>query len=75
MYRFVVATAVLLAFPSVLVAAEYFVAQDSATKRCKITETKPDDSTALMIGTSSYATKDEAKAARKAATECVKKAK
>jgi hypothetical protein len=75
MYRLIIAVAIVMAFPSVVFAAEYFVAQDPATKGCKITDTKPDGSTAIMIGTSSYATKDEAKAARRAATECVKKAK
>jgi hypothetical protein len=45
-------------------AAEFYVAQEPATKKCKIVDTKPDGKTMIMIGTSSYATKDEAKAAR-----------
>jgi len=40
------------------------VAQDPATKKCKIVHEKPDGKTMIMIGTSSFATKDEAKAAR-----------
>ena len=75
MYRTVMIAAMVLSFSSVAFAAEYFIAQDPATKACKITETKPDGSASVMIGTSAYKTKEEAKAARKAATECVKKAK
>lgn len=53
--------------------AEFYVAQDPVTKNCGIVETKPDGKTKIMIGTSSYATKDEAKAVRREATdECHK---
>ena len=48
-------------------ATEFWVAQDPATKKCKVVEEKPDGTTKIMIGTTSYATKDEAKAAKKAA--------
>ena len=53
-------------------AAEFYVAQDTAPKKCKIVETKPDGKTMRMVGTSSYATKEEARAAIKAAAECQK---
>jgi septal ring-binding cell division protein DamX len=53
-------------------AAEFYVAQDTAPKKCKIVKTKPDGKTMRMIGTSSYATKEEARAAIKAAAECQK---
>lgn len=48
-------------------AAEFWVSQDPTTKHCKIVETMPDGATKVMIGASSYPTKDEAKAAKKAA--------
>ena len=56
-------------------AAEFYVALNPETKKCKIVEEKPDGKTMVMIGTGPYATKEEAKAARKAATECPKKEK
>ena len=43
------------------------------SKRCKIVTEKPDGQTMVMIGTEAYATKEEAKAAKKAAAECLKK--
>ena len=57
--------------------AEYWVSQDPTTKNCKIVEQMPDGKTQVMIGASSYATKEEAKAAKKTAVnagQCVKKA-
>ena len=59
-------------------AAEYWVSQDPETKHCKIVETMPDGKTQVMIGATSYPTKDEAKAAKKVAREagqCIKKQK
>jgi hypothetical protein len=42
-------------------------------KKSKIVEAKPDGQTMVMIGAEPYATKAEAKAARKASAECKKK--
>ena len=56
--------------------AEYWVSQDPTTKNCKIVEQMPDGKTQVMIGATSYPTKEEAKAARKVAVkagQCVKK--
>jgi hypothetical protein len=52
--------------------AEFYVAQDTATKKCTITDIKPDGQKFIMIGTTSYATKVEAKEARMKTTaeEC-----
>jgi hypothetical protein len=50
---------------SPVLAAEYYVAHKKET--CKVVHKKPDGKTMVMIGTSSYATMDEAKAAKKAA--------
>jgi hypothetical protein len=56
-------------------AKEFWVAQDAATKECDIVHEKPDGHTRIMIGTTSYATRDEAKAARAKTTaeECPRK--
>jgi hypothetical protein len=48
-------------------AAEFWVSQDPDTKQCTIAATMPDGKTTVMVGATSYPTKDEAKAARKAA--------
>ena len=45
-------------------AKEFWVAKDPETKKCEIVKEKPDGQTKLMIGTSSYATKEEAKETR-----------
>ena len=65
--------AVLIAIATPALADEFFVGQDPESKRCKIVTEKPDGQTMVMIGTVSYATKEEAKAAKKAAAECLKK--
>jgi hypothetical protein len=75
MSKFVVIGALLTAVAAPALAAEYYVAQDPATHRCKIVEEKPDGKTMVMIGTASYATRYEAKVARTAAAECKTKAK
>ena len=61
-----------LALTSPASAAEFFVAKDTAANKCKIVETKPDGKTLVMVGESSYPTKEEAKAAKKKAAECDK---
>ena len=71
MSRCVVAVAAFLSFsPPCLAAAEFYVGQDPVAKDCKIVREKPDGKTLVMIGTSSYPTRDAAKAAKKAAPEC-----
>jgi hypothetical protein len=72
MSKFGVAAAIALMIATPALAAEYYVAQDPTTKKCKIVEEKPDGKSLIMIGTASYPTKDEAKAAKKASAECKK---
>jgi hypothetical protein len=64
--------AVLIAIATPALAEEFFVGQNPESKTCKIVTEKPDGQTLIMIGTVSYATKEEARAARKASAECVK---
>jgi hypothetical protein len=64
------------AFTTPAFAAEFWVSQDPKTKHCRIVETMPDGKTAVMVGATSYPSRDEAKAARKAAKaagQCVEK--
>lgn len=67
----------LIAAPGFVIAAtEYWVSQDATTKKCKIDEKMPDGKTQVMLGATSYPTKEEAKAAREvaiAAGQCVQK--
>ena len=61
-----------------MLAAEFWVSQDPQTKDCKIDETMPDGKTHVMIGATSYPTKDEAKAAKRVAIkagQCTEKKK
>ena len=74
MSKQVVFAAVLIAIATPALAAEFYVGQDFKSKRCKVVTEKPDGQAMIMIGTESYATKEEAKAAKRAAAECPKKA-
>ena len=51
-------------------AAEYYVIKIQPSGTCLIVDHKPNQTSDTIIGTSPYATKDEAKKAKKAATEC-----
>jgi hypothetical protein len=64
MKAYLVIIGVLTFVVSPALAKEFWVAQDPDTKKCEIVNEKPDGTTKIMIGTSSYATKEEAKAAR-----------
>jgi hypothetical protein len=78
LYGFVTSAAIIIATATPVLAAEFWVSQDPANKHCKVVETMPDGKTKLMIGATSYPTKDEAKAAKKVAVEagqCIKKEK
>jgi hypothetical protein len=53
-----------------LAATEFFVAKDAATQKCAVMDTKPDEKAAMAVGAVSYANKEDAAAAMKAAPEC-----
>ena len=71
MHKYVVVAAMLAAFATPVLAAEYYVGKKT-TGGCKIVQTKPDGQSLVMVGTGSYPTKDDADAAKKAAAECKK---
>jgi hypothetical protein len=50
-------------------AQEFYVAL-SPKEGCKIVNEKPDGTKAIMVGSAPYATREEAKTAKKAAPEC-----
>ena len=58
----------LLVVPA-MAAEEFFVVQNPETGQCKVSNNK-DDGTHKLIGTTGYATADEAKKAKAAAPEC-----
>ena len=73
MYRkYVLASALVVALAAPAFAAEFYVAQSAADKKCSVVEAKPDGKMSMMIGKASYKSKDEADKAMKAATKCKK---
>ena len=51
-------------------ATEWYVAQDPVAKDCSVVSAKPDGKKLVMIGSSAYPTRDEAKKAKHTAPEC-----
>ena len=72
MLKYVVVAVMLTAFATPALAEEWYVVQNSTTKKCDKTKKSPDGQSLVMVGTGSYATEDEAKAAMQAAPECKK---
>ena len=70
MLKYAVVAVMLTAFATPALAEEWYVVQDPTTKVCDKTRKKPDGQSMVMVGTGSYATEDEAKAAIKAAPDC-----
>jgi hypothetical protein len=67
--KLIVAAAALgLATPAM--AAEYYVVQDSTSKRCTIVEQKPTTSTTVVVGSGTYTTRTEAETAMKTVEVC-----
>ena len=60
MRRRVFATSLMTLFGAAtpVVAAEFWISQDPETKTCNIDETMPDGKTLVMIGATSYPTKE-----------------
>jgi hypothetical protein len=73
MKRYVIVPVLLIAFTAPAIAGEFYIAQDPTTKDCDIVEEKPDGQTKIMIGKGPYSSAQEARAAKKDATECAKK--
>ncbi len=67
-----IAATLLVMTASPVLADAFFLVKDSSTNECKIVKEKPEDTAHVLVSETSFATKDEAKAAKKAAEECKK---
>jgi hypothetical protein len=54
------AAAVATVLSSAAIAAEYYIVQEKSTKRCRIVETRPTETTWIQIGPLAFKTRDEA---------------
>jgi hypothetical protein len=71
MHKYIFAAAfVALSSTACLAAQQFYVTQEATTKHCEIGPEKPDGVKKIMLGAGPYATRAEAKAAKKAAPEC-----
>jgi len=74
MQKYVLGALLVVFGSTACIAAEpFYVAQEPTTKICKVQSEKPDGTKMVMVGTSSYQTKKQAKDARSAAPECLNK--
>jgi hypothetical protein len=55
---------------SAQVATEYYVVQDTATKKCTIVEKKPTTTSVVQVGPMAFKTRTEAEAGMKTITVC-----
>ncbi len=66
-----IATGILLAaFVSPALAAEYWIVQDSSTKRCSIVEQRPTTTTTTVVGDTAFKTRTEAESSMKTVKVC-----
>ena len=56
-----------------LAANEFYVVQDTSSKKCSIAEQKPTVATSTLVGTAAYKTQAEAETAMKADKICAAK--
>jgi hypothetical protein len=68
--KLLVAAAGLVAFATPSLAAEFYIVQDSTTKRCTIVEQKPTTQTTTVVGPMTYTTRTEAESAMKTVKVC-----
>jgi hypothetical protein len=70
--KYVLAAALVAASAAPAFAAEFYVAQNAADKKCSVVEVKPDGKATMMVGKASYPTKADAEKAMQVAAECKK---
>ena len=69
--RSLIAAASVVAFTSSAFAAEYYIVQDTGTKRCSIVEQKPTRTTSVIVGNGRvYTTRSEVEGAMKTVKVC-----
>ena len=59
-----------LAMAQTVVSTEYFVVQDSSTKKCTIVDKRPTTTTTTVVGNGVYKTRVEAETAMKTVKVC-----
>jgi hypothetical protein len=80
MHRYALAVALVLALATPALAAEFYVALDTATNECRVVTERPDDSPTVlkddsppplkMVGSGAYKSEAEAQKAMQAIIEC-----
>jgi hypothetical protein len=55
-----IAAAALAVLSSTAVAAEYYVVQETSSKKCKVVESKPTETTWVQVGPMAFKTREEA---------------
>jgi hypothetical protein len=70
MRKLLTAAVVTAAFATPALAQEFYIVQDSATKRCQIVEQRPTTTTTTVVGDGMYKTKVEAESAMKTVKVC-----
>lgn len=66
-----IAAALAVAFATPALAAEFYVVQDSSTKRCQIVEQKPTSTTTVVVGDGKvFTTRNEAQTALSSIEVC-----
>ena len=69
--KLLIAVAGLAAFATPSLAAEFYIVQDSTTKRCTIVEQRPTSQTTVVVeGGRTYTTRQEAEGAMKTVKVC-----
>jgi hypothetical protein len=63
-------TAAFVASASAQTATEYYVVQDTATKKCTIVDKRPTTTTTVQVGPMAFKTRTEAEAGMKTITVC-----
>ena len=72
--KIIIATTLVLAIATPALAAEFYIVQDSATKRCTIMDKRPTSRTEVIVGENgkTYTTREEADTAMKTVKVCEK---
>ena len=70
MRSFLAAAGLLVMATTPALADEFYVGQNPKTKACDIFDVKPDGANIVMIGTTSYPSRQAAREARQKAPEC-----
>jgi hypothetical protein len=70
MHKSLMTAAFVLALATPALAAQFYVAQDPATKQCQVMNRKPDGTTMRQVGSGAYKSQAEAEQAIQDLNEC-----